>query len=82
MKKIGQQEVLDCLEKGGKAMSARQIAELLGDNDKKIYPLLNKLMKWDEIYAKEVSCEVAIKKFGCKRRMYVYSSNKKWLKNI
>lgn len=82
MIKISQQEVLDCLEKEKRPMSVKQIAEIIGRRDKKIYPLINKLLKWNEVFYKEITAEQAIRHFNCKRRMFIYSFKQEWLDNL
>lgn len=54
-------------------MSAREIAEELGGSRNKIYPLLNKLLRWKEVYSKEIPAELSMKLFNSDRRMYIFS---------
>jgi len=82
VKKIGQAEIIECLEKNKKAMTGKEIAEYLNQCDKKIYFLLNKLLKWHEIQVKEIPSEVANERYGIKRRLFIYSIKEEWFKNI
>lgn len=76
--KIGQQEVLKCLEKHKKPMSGKEIAEALDQCDKKVYFIISKLLKYGEIFAKEIPTEIAWKEYGSKRRMCLYSYKEEW----
>lgn len=80
---MSQEEIEKCLMKSERPMTAKEIAEELGiDKHKKIYPLINKLLRWNEIYSMELSSELAMKKYNCKRRMCVYSYKEEWFSLI
>jgi len=72
VKKIGQSEVIKLLEKASEPLSVGQIATMLDDDQKKISNDLNKMIQYKEVKYKEITKEIALKKYNCKRRMRLY----------
>ena len=69
---MGQNEILDVLEKSELPMSGSQIAETLGEYDKKIFKLLRLLLKRKELMCIELNRHQALKHFGSKRKLRLY----------
>jgi repressor of nif and glnA expression len=69
---MGQEEILQVLEKNKKPMSRGQIANELSFDKVAVSHSICKLLKSKEIKCQEISCEQAMKYYGCHRRMLIY----------
>jgi predicted transcriptional regulator len=67
-----QSEILELLEQQEEPLSLGQMAELLGENPKKLSRAIKKMLKYNEIEYEEVNRIVAMKVYNCKRRMRIY----------
>ncbi len=73
---MGQQEVMEFLEKQKEPLSRGEIAFFMKDNPIKISAILNKLLANEDVKAIEINSEDAMKRLGCKRRMNLYYCGK------
>lgn len=72
---MGQIEVLECLRKNARPMSAFEIADELGESLPKIHILLSRLIRRNDIYFIEIDRYTARKMYinrKIKRRMRLY----------
>lgn len=70
---MGQEEVMNVLEKNIKPMAITDISGELPDLGKKrIHVILTRLLKFDEIKCIEIPRDLAMKMYHVKRRMKLY----------
>ena len=69
---MGQQEVLDCLEKADKPLSSKEISLRIKSNNKALFVHLRKLIDSSDICCKEIDRIEARKKYGVKHKMNLY----------
>lgn len=69
---MGQADIIDLLEKTGKALSRTEIAKTLNSDPNRISFHLNKLIKYGEVIFEEIDRREALEKFNSKRRMRLY----------
>lgn len=72
MSKMSQADVIEVLEKIKKPLSRKEIAKELEYNEIRISHVLARLIKSRSIKIIEISREVALKQYNCKRRMRLY----------
>ena len=72
--KMGQDRVLKILKKHGRPMSPREIAEEMGINPQRVYVILSKLSKYEEVVVIEINRLQArlLYNQNIKRRMCLY----------
>ena len=75
---MGQADIIELLEKSDKPLSRKEIAERLHAQPSNISNLLNNLIHWNEIMFEEINKEMALQKYGCKKRMRLYFSLNKF----
>lgn len=71
---MGQSDIIELLEKSDHPLSRSEIADVLKVQPSTISMLINKLIKYNEILFEEIDKEMALKKYGCKKRMRLYFS--------
>ena len=69
---MSQEDIICCLEKNKKPMSRGQIAKQLNFDAVRVSHALSKLLKSKEVKCQEITCEQAMKFYGCHRRMLIY----------
>lgn len=69
---MGQYEIIKLLERSGKPLSRREIANSLKEHPRKISMRLNRLLVCGEIKFIEIDRRKALKYYGSKRRMRLY----------
>ena len=69
---MGQQEVMEFLERSNEKLTSGQIAERMNEQPSKINHILFLLCKWGDIQYMEVDRHEAQKLCGTKRRCKVY----------
>lgn len=71
---MGQTEILNLLKKTKKPMSAKEIAEALNYTSQKVCTRLNSLIKYREVFIKEITREEAMEKYNyfIPRRINLY----------
>ena len=74
---MGQQEIIEVLEKNKIPMTARQIALALEDTIVKVCDDLRKLLDYHEVQAIEIDRFVAREFFQVKHKMKIYYLDKK-----
>jgi len=79
---MGQQEVLDFLEKQEEPLTSGEIAFMMKENPNKINMLLKKLIHSGDINYIEVNKDFAYKRCGAKRRIKLYYYHQTIIKNI
>lgn len=69
---MGQEDILNFLEKADKPLSQREIAELLNEGLSKVGKILGTLFEREEIKAIDLESTMAKKYYGSNRRMRLY----------
>lgn len=69
---MGQEEVINVLEKFKKPMSASEIAKELNQAFTSVSHIIQRIIKVHEIKIVELNREQAMKRYKCKRRMRLY----------
>jgi hypothetical protein len=69
---MGQEEIIKLLEEEGKPLSRGEISLALNKEAKYISTLLKQLLKYNEVRAKEIDKDKALKNYHCKRKMRLY----------
>lgn len=69
---MGQQEVIEILQKAKKPLSRTEIAERLNETAIKISILIRRMLKYGEVKCIEINRKQALKYYNCKRRMRIY----------
>lgn len=69
---MGQQKVIDILEKAEKPLSRSEIAKLLDERNEKVSLWIKKMLRYNEIKCMEINRVQAKKHYNCKRRMRIY----------
>jgi predicted transcriptional regulator len=69
---LGQNDVIQLLEKANKPLSRKEIAEALGWRETKVTDIICKLLQYNEVKCQELTHEYALKFYGCKRKMRIY----------
>ena len=69
---MGQEEIIKLLEEEGKPLSRGEISMMLNKEAKYISTLLKQLLKYNEVEAKEINKDKALKDYRCKRKMKLY----------
>lgn len=69
---MGQEEILELLEKYGKPMSRTQIARTLSQDVIRVSHALTRLVKGKEVKIIEIDRFQAMKLYRSKRRMFLY----------
>jgi len=69
---MGQEDVINILEKADKPLSRKEIAILLGWAENKTMDIISQLLKYNEIKCQELNKDYALKFYKCKRKMRIY----------
>ena len=67
-----QAEIINLLLKKRVPLTRTEIAEQIGSTPIKVSTNLKKLLKYDEVIAIELHTKLALKFYGCKRKMRLY----------
>lgn len=76
MRKLSQENIINCLKKNKRAMSRTEIAQEINLNPCRVSFLLSKLLRWNEVVVVEIDRKEARKRFGVKRRMMLFTLSK------
>ena len=69
---MSQGDILEILKKERRPLAASEIIKQLDINAKRVYVLINILLKYDEIKCIEIPRDLAMKMYKSKRRMKLY----------
>ncbi len=69
---MGQQEVIEFLEKQPAPLTSGEIADAIGCSHSTVSRIIKKLMQYDEVKFVEINRYEAIKRCGAKRRIRLY----------
>ena len=69
---MSQSDVIEVLKKEKRPISAEEIIQKLDISGKRVYVLINTLLKYEEIKCIEIPRDLAMKMYNSKRRMRLY----------
>lgn len=69
---MGQQEIIDCLEKEKCPLTAKEIAEKISSTAVKVSICLETMTRYNEVKCVEINKDLAKRFFNSKRRLRMY----------